>query len=195
MTMKYKGFCGEDRQKIRARNDYIDARRDKMKGIVKRMQTAVVSVLLAAIMLSLVGCTVETQTTENAVSQRVAVASADIEEEVVTPEPVVTVEPTEAPTPEPTETPTPEPTSTPEPTPEPTPEVTATPKPTPEPAPEPVVEATATSDEGGSSTMVWIPQTGKKYHSKSSCSNMKNPSEVTIEKAQKLGFTACKKCW
>ena len=172
-----------------------------MKGIVKRMKTAVVSVLLVAIMLSMVGCTVETQTTENesAVSQGVTVASADIEEEVVTPEPIVTVEPTRAPTPEPTETPTPEQTSTPEPTPEPTPEVTATPKPTPEPTPaptpEPVVEVAAASDEGGSSTMVWIPQTGKKYHSKSSCSNMKNPTEVTIEKAQEFGFTACKKCW
>ena len=171
------------RKKYKREKAINNVRRDKMKGIVKRMKTAVVSVLLAIIMLCMVGCTVETQTTENesAVSQGTTVASADIEEEVVTPEPIETIEPTEAPTPEPTETPTPEPTSTPE--------------PTLEPTPEPVVEVAAVSDEGGSSTMVWIPQTGKKYHSKSSCSNMKNPSEVTIERAQELGFTACKKCW
>jgi hypothetical protein len=42
---------------------------------------------------------------------------------------------------------------------------------------------------------VWIPTNGgTKYHSRSSCSNMKNPQEVTLSKAQSLGFTACKKC-
>ena len=43
--------------------------------------------------------------------------------------------------------------------------------------------------------MVWIPQSGKKYHSNSSCSGMKNPSQVTIQKAQNLGYTPCKKCY
>ncbi len=43
--------------------------------------------------------------------------------------------------------------------------------------------------------MVWIPQTGSKYHSKSSCSGMKNPSQVTKSYAQNHGFTACKKCY
>lgn len=44
-------------------------------------------------------------------------------------------------------------------------------------------------------TMVWIPQTGSKYHSSSSCSNMKNPTQVTLERAIQLGYTPCKKCY
>ena len=43
--------------------------------------------------------------------------------------------------------------------------------------------------------MVWIPQSGKKYHSNSACSGMKNPTKVTVEKAMSLGFTPCKKCY
>lgn len=50
-------------------------------------------------------------------------------------------------------------------------------------------------DENNSS-MVWIPTNGgKKYHTRSSCSNMKNPKKVTLSKAKQLGFTACKKCY
>lgn len=43
-------------------------------------------------------------------------------------------------------------------------------------------------------TMVWIPRTGSKYHFNPACSNMKSPSKVTLESAQKIGYTACKKC-
>ena len=43
--------------------------------------------------------------------------------------------------------------------------------------------------------MVWIPQTGSKYHSNSSCSNMKNPTQVTISEAQSRGYEPCKKCY
>lgn len=43
--------------------------------------------------------------------------------------------------------------------------------------------------------MVWIPQTGSKYHSNSSCSGMKNPTQVTISEAQNRGYEACKKCY
>lgn len=43
--------------------------------------------------------------------------------------------------------------------------------------------------------MVWIPRTGSKYHSKSSCSNMKNPSQVTIDQAKSRGYSPCKKCY
>lgn len=44
--------------------------------------------------------------------------------------------------------------------------------------------------------MVWIPtHGGKKYHSKSTCSNMKDPEKVTLSKAKEKGFTACKKCY
>lgn len=42
---------------------------------------------------------------------------------------------------------------------------------------------------------VWIPQTGKKYHSHPSCSNMNGPSKVTVERAEQLGFTPCKRCY
>ena len=43
-------------------------------------------------------------------------------------------------------------------------------------------------------TMVWIPQSGSKYHSRSGCSNMKNPSQVTLSQAEAWGYTPCKKC-
>ena len=51
------------------------------------------------------------------------------------------------------------------------------------------------SKDNASGQMVWIPRTGAKYHKKSTCSNMKNPSQVTIEEAKDDGFTACKKCY
>lgn len=44
-------------------------------------------------------------------------------------------------------------------------------------------------------TMVWIPSSGKKYHSTSSCSNMSNPSQVTEQEAINRGFTPCKRCY
>lgn len=77
-------------------------------------------------------------------------------------------------------TPTPEPTATPEPTPEPT--ATPEPEPTPEPTPTP-------------EPMVWIPQSGSKYHRKSTCSNMTNPSQVTLSNAIAWGYTACGRCY
>lgn len=42
--------------------------------------------------------------------------------------------------------------------------------------------------------MVWVPRSGKKYHKKSTCSNMKNPRQVTVSEAKKFGFTPCSKC-
>ena len=57
------------------------------------------------------------------------------------------------------------------------------------------LEQPVVSNNSGSSTMVWIPKSGKKYHRSSSCSNMKNPSQVTLEKAQSLGYTPCSKCY
>lgn len=43
---------------------------------------------------------------------------------------------------------------------------------------------------------VWVPVNGgTKYHSKSSCSNMKNPKCITLEHAKAAGYTACKKCY
>lgn len=52
-----------------------------------------------------------------------------------------------------------------------------------EPEPEPEAE------------MVWIPQSGKKYHSHAGCSGMKNPEEVTLEEAEEMGYTPCKRCY
>lgn len=40
--------------------------------------------------------------------------------------------------------------------------------------------------------MVWIPKAGSKYHRKSSCSNMKNPSQVTKGEAERRGYEPCK---
>lgn len=67
-------------------------------------------------------------------------------------------------------------------------------------------ESTGTSgSSGGSETkdepssgvvvMVWIPRTGSKYHRNSSCSNMNNPSQVTLDEAIRRGFEPCKKCY
>lgn len=46
-----------------------------------------------------------------------------------------------------------------------------------------------------SSEMVWIPTNGgKKYHSKSTCSQMIDPEYVTVSQAISQGFTPCAKC-
>lgn len=43
--------------------------------------------------------------------------------------------------------------------------------------------------------MVWIPNSGSKYHSNAGCSNMKNPTQVTIDQAVNMGYQPCKKCY
>lgn len=42
---------------------------------------------------------------------------------------------------------------------------------------------------------VWISDKGNKYHSNASCSNMTSPYQVTIEEAEAMGRTPCKKCY
>lgn len=44
-------------------------------------------------------------------------------------------------------------------------------------------------------TMVWISGSGNCYHSKQSCSNMKNPVQVTLSKAESMNKRPCKKCY
>lgn len=44
-------------------------------------------------------------------------------------------------------------------------------------------------------TMVWISETGRKYHRNSGCSNMKSPTQVTKSEAEARGLTPCKKCY
>ncbi len=53
-------------------------------------------------------------------------------------------------------------------------------------------EAAATESQ---EEMVWVPNTGSKYHSNPNCSNMRDPREVTISEAKSEGFTPCKKCY
>lgn len=42
--------------------------------------------------------------------------------------------------------------------------------------------------------LVWVSASGTKYHRSSSCSNMSNPSQMTLSGAISAGYTACKKC-
>lgn len=65
-----------------------------------------------------------------------------------------------------------------------------TPDPTPSPSPSPSPDSSSPG-----SNMVWIPATGTKYHSHSGCSNMKNPSQVTLAEAIARGYGQCSKCW
>lgn len=46
----------------------------------------------------------------------------------------------------------------------------------------------------GNTETVWVSATGKKYHRKSSCSNMKNPSQISKSDAISRGYEPCKKC-
>lgn len=55
-------------------------------------------------------------------------------------------------------------------------------------------ENNAVSKTQNTSNEVWIPKSGKKYHSNPSCSGMNNPSKVSLTEAESLGFTACKRC-
>ncbi len=41
---------------------------------------------------------------------------------------------------------------------------------------------------------VWIPNSGSKYHSNSSCSNMNSPTQVSKSEAEQMGYTPCKRC-
>ena len=125
-------------------------------------------------------------------------------------EPVVEIpaEPAVEPIPEPVTVPEPEPIAEPEPVPEPIPEpVVETPAElipspqwdiipaTPHAAETPIVyEEELPITENEYENYVWIPKSGSKYHSSSSCSNMKNPSKVTISEAISKGYGACSKC-
>ena len=60
----------------------------------------------------------------------------------------------------------------------------------------PSTEQTSSNDnQAASGDMVWIPNSGSKYHSRSGCSNMKNPRQVTKQEAENEGYEPCKKCW
>ena len=57
------------------------------------------------------------------------------------------------------------------------------------------VESVIPDSYSQQSGYVWIPQSGKKYHSKSSCSNMSDPTKVTVSEAESRGYTKCKRCY
>ncbi|MEA4932294.1 MAG: hypothetical protein VB071_01685 [Lawsonibacter sp.] len=54
-------------------------------------------------------------------------------------------------------------------------------------------QATAGTDTA-KEEKVWIPQSGSKYHSNSSCSNMVDPTQVPLDTAIARGYTPCKRC-
>lgn len=67
--------------------------------------------------------------------------------------------------------------------------------PTPQPQPESTTESTVEPSIDNQSNLVWIPTNGgTKYHSKSSCYNMKDPIQVTQAEAVSRGFEPCKRC-
>lgn len=55
-------------------------------------------------------------------------------------------------------------------------------------------EQEATPNTEQVQVMVWIPESGTKYHSDPDCSGMINPTEVTLEEAIAMGYEACKRC-
>ena len=57
------------------------------------------------------------------------------------------------------------------------------------------LEAKQIASSGSGSGTVWIPNSGDKYHSNSSCSGMENPTQVSLDEAVNRGFTACSKCY
>ena len=56
-------------------------------------------------------------------------------------------------------------------------------------------QSSSNDNQVASGDMVWIPNSGSKYHSRSGCSNMKNPRQVTKQEAENEGYEPCKKCW
>lgn len=54
---------------------------------------------------------------------------------------------------------------------------------------------TIPKQEENKGNLVWVPTNGgTKYHSKSSCSGMKNPMQVSVETAKSNGYTPCARC-
>lgn len=63
-------------------------------------------------------------------------------------------------------------------------------------ATEPETEIYIEPETEKKSDLVWVPTNGgKKYHKKSSCSNMDNPVQMEKEEAIANGFDACKRCY
>lgn len=94
--------------------------------------------------------------------------------------------------PKPTPTPAPAPTPTPTPQPEPKPEPTPAPQPTPAPVPEPTPAPAPQQPAVGN--VVFITDTGKKYH-RSGCRYLKDSKiEISLSDAQSQGYEPCGVC-
>ena len=64
-----------------------------------------------------------------------------------------------------------------------------------EPQPEQTEPSAPVAPAEQQAELVWIPSSGTKYHCSADCSNIKNPSQVTLNQAESLGFTPCKRCY
>ena len=51
-----------------------------------------------------------------------------------------------------------------------------------------------TTNDNQKVEMVWVSSSGTKYHSKSTCSGMKSPSQISLEDAKNQGYTSCQRC-
>ena len=63
------------------------------------------------------------------------------------------------------------------------------------PAEEPVTQPEDPTPSQTNEVMVWIPQSGSKYHSKAGCSGMENPTQVTKTEAESMGYEPCGRCY
>jgi competence protein ComEC len=96
--------------------------------------------------------------------------------------------------PKPTPTPTPKPTPSPVPAPPPAPTPEPKPEPTPTPAPAPVPEPTPAPQQPTVGNIVYVADTGEKYH-RGSCSYLsKSKNEISLEDALSRGYTPCSRC-
>lgn len=59
----------------------------------------------------------------------------------------------------------------------------------------PGADPTPTPAQSAAGDVVWVSQSGTKYHRTPSCSGMKNPKELTLSQAQSKGYTPCKRCY
>ena len=189
--------------------------------IKKRFHVAKALPVLLPVLLLVSACaltpvTYSSKETQKASAESVSVSVTAAPTKKATPTPTETSTPT--PTATPTETPTPTATPTPPATPTPTadPTETPTPEPTIEAAAEETVETQAAEESQPAVTaeepqvteapqesdpyggqLVWISETGSKYHNKNNCGRM-NPDrayQMTRENAEAQGYEPCKKCF
>lgn len=167
--------------------------------IKKRFHVAKALPVLLPVLLLVSACALTPVTYSSKETQKASAESVSVS---------VTAAPTKKATPTPTETSTPTPTATPTETPTPEPTIEAAAEETVETqaaeesqsavtAEEPqVTEAPQESDPYGGQ-LVWISETGSKYHNKNNCGRM-NPDrayQMTRENAEAQGYEPCKKCF